>query len=150
MGHHISALVARAPIDLKAARHLDLPAFEAGSFGVVALDAAHSDFWAEKLAIENQYFSDMIFDSAIVHEFAHRLGMRRFVLLQTDYLGGVGDQWATVYHGPERVMEATKGGINEALALLGVVREGNTDEFDTIGLGAHRDFSDVFEKYWGR
>jgi len=87
---------------------------------------------------------------AILREFANRLGMGRFVLLQTEYFGGVGDQWATVYHGAERVMEVTRGGINKALALVGVVREGNSDEFDTIGLGAHRDFSDLFEKYWDR
>ena len=148
MGHHISALVARAPIDLEAAGHLDPPILEAGEFVIVALDSAHSDFWAEKLAIEYQNFSDMIFDSSIIHQFADRLGMDRFVLLQTDYFGGVGDQWATVYHGAERVMKVTKGGINEALALLGVVREGNKDEFDTIGLGAHRDFSDLFDANW--
>ncbi|MCG8435938.1 MAG: hypothetical protein MJA83_18110 [Gammaproteobacteria bacterium] len=148
MGHHISALVARAPIDLNAAKQLDLPVLPAGEFAIVALDPAHADFWAEKFAVEDQHFSDMTFDSKVIHEFANRLGMDRFVLLQTDYFGGVGDQWATVYRGAQRVMEVTKGGINEALALVGVVREGNSDEFDTIGLGAHRDFSDLFEKYW--
>jgi hypothetical protein len=42
---------------------------------------------------------------------------------------------------------ATGGPINRALRMLGVTAAANLDEFDTVGLGHHRDFYDLFEDY---
>ena len=63
-----------------------------------------------------------------------------------DYFGGMGDQAAAVW-GPngyllEPVIDTdveNTGPINQALRLLGVVTNGDEDEFDTVDLGRHRD-----------
>ena len=147
MGHQISALIAKAPIDTEAARQFDLPVIIQNDFAIVGLDAAHSDHWSEELGLENTDFSEMILDRPVTHEFALRLGMERYALIETDYFGGAGEQCAAVYHGSTIEMAATMGGINAALKLLGVKRRFNMDEFDTIGLGRHRSFGDQFQKY---
>ena len=148
MGHAISALIAAAPIDLDAARELDLPVFIQRGFAIVALHPGHCDWWTEKLGLENKDFSNILLDCPAMHEFAKRLGMERYALIDTDYFGGAGAQYAAVYHGSTKEMAETEGGINEALKRLGVFRAPGLDEFDTIGLGRHRSFDELFKKYW--
>ena len=80
-----------------------------------------------------------------------------FAIVETDYFGGKGSQAAAVYRGAVEIMapESTaigeasdsKGPINTALRLLGVTASGGCDEFDTVGLGHHRDFYDLFDAY---
>lgn len=72
----------------------------------------------------------------------------KFALISTDYFGGVGSQFATVYRNGERVFEVTENGINQALSVIGVTRNKGKDEFDSLDLGEHRDFGVYFEKYW--
>jgi hypothetical protein len=148
MGHHISALIARAPVDAAAARALDLPVIEQAGYAIVALHPDHTDYWTDQLGLPSDAQSAMLHDCAVVHEFARRLAMTRYALIETDYFGGIGRQLACVRDGSRRVMETTEGGINRALAMLGVVCEEGMDEFDTIGLGRHRDFAHLFEAYW--
>ena len=148
MGHRISALIAKAPIGTEVAQQFDLPVIVESGFVIVGLYAGHSDHWGEKLGLENTAFSEMILDCPVTHEFARRLGMERYALIETNYFGGHGEQFAAVYSGTTIEMPATKGGINEALKRLGVKRQSNMDEFDTIGLGRQRSFDDQFRKYW--
>lgn len=69
--------------------------------------------------------------------------------VEADYFGGVGGQCAAVWErgslafGPVTLREheappAAGTPISQALARLGVVRDGHLDEFDTVGLGRHR------------
>ena len=149
MGHNISALIAKAPIDMDAARQFDLPVFVQGGYAIVALHYEHCDHWTEKLGIEPCAGAwSIVLDLPVTHEFARRLGLGIYALIETNYFGGLGDQCAAVYHGDRVEMEPTKGGINAALRMLGVERQPDLDEFDTIGLGRHRSFDDHFEKYW--
>lgn len=68
--------------------------------------------------------------------------------LEADYFGGVGTQFAAVWHhgdlvlGP--VVKAAHGRspISQALRRMGVSAAGNTDEFDAVGLGRHRHVED--------
>jgi len=148
MAHNISALIAKAPIDLEAARQLDLPVFVQNGFVIVALYDRHVDFWTQKLGMESRALSEIILDFPVVHEFARRLGMDRYALIETDYFGGMGSQRAAAYCVADPQMEAEIGSINAALARIGVERAAGKDEFDTIGLADHRSFSDLFKKYW--
>jgi hypothetical protein len=148
MAHSISALIAKAPIALDAARQLDLPVFVQNGFAIVALFPEHCDSWTEKLGLQQQGRSTMLLDGPVTHVFAKRLGMEHYALIETNYFGGLGEQWAAVYSEGQTEMEPTKGGINAALSLLGVERQPGLDEFDTIGLGHHRSFDALFEKYW--
>ena len=148
MAHHISALVARLPIEVDEAKRLELPVFVEREFAIVALNPNHADHWTGQLGLPFESFSGMIHDSPTTQEFARRLGMSRFALIETEYFGGVGEQFATVYDGSERVFEVTEGGINAALKVIGVAAAPGMDEFDTVGLGKYRSFWDHFEKYY--
>ena len=65
--------------------------------------------------------------------------------IETDYFGGCGDQTAKVWENGVKIYEERDsfGPINDALEYLGVKRENGNDEFDTLGLGAYRDYQDL-------
>lgn len=153
MGHHITALVGRLPINDEAAEQYDLPVFkEAGFAIIIGLNASHSDFWFEKLGIPEIVDWEIILDCATTHFFASAIfGDVEYAIVETDYFGGIGVQAAAVYQ-PEKEIMATERGetgpINKALRLVGVKRSKSKDEFDTIGLGEYRSFDEAFEKYW--
>jgi hypothetical protein len=73
--------------------------------------------------------------------------------INTDYFGGCGDQSALAFadgrlatprSGAGRVLpwSSSIGPINDALAAIGVTRERDQDEFDSLGLGQHRSMDD--------
>jgi len=59
--------------------------------------------------------------------------------VETEYFGGVGDQYAVVAE-DGNIVSFWEGDhpINEALRRLGVEAEPGMDEFDTVGLGLYR------------
>ncbi len=62
--------------------------------------------------------------------------------LEADFFGGSGDQYSKAYVAGVAGFVAfgpTYNAINNALKLIGVVRTEGHDEFDTLGLGKHRD-----------
>lgn len=69
----------------------------------------------------------------------------RFALVVTDYFAGVGSQAAVVSvdGGPIR----PAGDINDALRALGATAAEGLDEFDTVGLDAHRSPPDYLDRY---
>lgn len=145
MGHGISAIVAQRPITQDKAEYYSLPVFGVGDYVIVGLDDTHADHWALKTGIGFKLLSDMAHDTAITLHFAKELGLREFALIHTDYFGGSGSQWATVYRDEVRVLKVTEDGINRALALIGVQGSQDLDEFETIGLHKYRQFDDYFE-----
>ncbi|MEM7775914.1 MAG: hypothetical protein AAF732_09920 [Pseudomonadota bacterium] len=148
MAHNISALITRRPLDETSAGELDLTLIVTGDFVIVPLYSNHSDYWMEKLGIPREMYSDMPHDTPITLEFARRLNIDCFALIQTEYFGGIGEQFATVYSGNHRMMDVTEGGINDALRMIGVVRQDGMDEFDSMELGKYREFSTYFKAYW--
>jgi len=70
----------------------------------------------------------------------------QYAIILTDYCGGIGEQVAHVYkHDQLASKEVTT--INQALSFLGVITKKGVDEFDTIGLSAHRTQPEYLEKY---
>lgn len=149
MGHHISAIIAMLPIDLDVAAQFDLPVFIENGLAIIALDPEHIDYWQRQLRLSDTYDQEIVLDCAITHYFAQCLGVSRYAIIETNYSGGTGAQAAVVYDCQQVIMPTTHGGINAALAVLGVQRSTATDEFDTIHLGKYRNFWDYFEKYRG-
>lgn len=148
MGHNISALIAKSPVDYDVAKKYDLPVFEENGFVIVALDVRHSDFWTEKLGLEFGYKSDVMMDCHATHYFARELGFNKFAIIFTDYHGGNGSQSAVAYENGVQILPATEGGINKALRLIGVKRKYFViDQFDVIKLGQYRSWDDYFQKY---
>jgi len=70
----------------------------------------------------------------------------RFALIKTEYFGGAGEQWACGFVGARRETNESAT-INDALRMLGVVKAGSLDEFDAVGLGAHRRSPDHLTRY---
>lgn len=145
MGHSISAIITKAPVQEAVASSYDLPVFVESGFAIIALFELHTDFWSKKLKLENRSLSKIILDDTVTHFFAKELGLSTFAVISANYFGGVGEQYATLYRNDELVLEGT---INEALKALGVQVLKGKDAFDSIGLSKYRDFSILFKKYW--
>jgi hypothetical protein len=60
--------------------------------------------------------------------------------IETDYFGGAGDQSAILWKDGKKKRYRKRLGhnIDDAAKELGVVCEGDFDEFDTLGLGRYR------------
>ncbi|GAB2198948.1 hypothetical protein [Sessilibacter sp. MAH4] len=144
MGHHIEAMITKGEINSEIAKSFGLPFFYHNGFTIVALFASHIDFWGDKLGIEHDSVGEIICDCSVSHYFAKNLELNKYAIIMTEYFGGIGEQYASVYSEGETIMPETKDGINEALRKIGVVRANNKDEFDTICLGNYRSFDEYF------
>jgi hypothetical protein len=159
VGHHISAVVFRGPYDEQRATEYDMkPIRLTAELTLFPLDARFTDHWAEKLSVTGLVAESPLLNSRVIHHMVNTLAADPlFAVIETDFTGGIGSQAAAVYRGAVEVMppESTeigpvgrsKGPINIALRLLGVVAIGEHDEFESVGLDRHRDFYDLFEAY---
>lgn len=145
--HIIEAIVAQAPIDSAAAATYELTCFEHEGFAIIALDDSHAAHWAEKLGLDDSPGAANRLDRPVIHFFAQQLGLGRYALIATAYVGGIGTQYGAVYENGRPLMPETEGGINAALKLIGVVPRGDADEFDTISLGRYRSFHRYYLDY---
>ncbi|MCA0204993.1 MAG: hypothetical protein LCH92_11665 [Proteobacteria bacterium] len=143
MGHELSAIVARGPGNAVAARRLGLTLVGAGAFVIVPLPEAGEG--SAPGGPDHRRLSDLRADCPLTLRAAAELGFDRFALIQSALVGGLGTQWATVYHGLERTMPAREGmaAINDALERIGVLPDAGRDAFATIGLGGMR-HADLF------
>jgi hypothetical protein len=150
MGHALLAVVAPKPINTQAAAELDLTVLDGGTHVIVPLYHRHLDAWTEKLGLAFEHHSQIIGDTPVLLHFAKVMGLTTYALVQTEYFGGTGTQFATVWESGVRTMPAKEGNgvINSALERIGVVPRDGKDAFDTIGLGTYRDGSVYFGSYW--
>lgn len=77
---------------------------------------------------------------------AHR-AKTSLAFVATEYSGGPGEQGAAAWTTTETIAYAYGefGYINRALQLIGVLRDNDLDEFDSIGLGWYRSNEDWME-----
>jgi hypothetical protein len=161
MGHHISAVLLSGPFDDQRAPSLDLrPIRLTPTLTLFPLDYRYVDFWSEKLGIAGFVSGRPLLNAKVIHHMVKCLALSPlFAVIETDYLG-VGSQAAAVYRGDVEIMrpestaigpvEKSSAPINKALRQLGIVAHRGRDEFDSVGLGRHRDFCDLFEAYGDR
>ncbi|WP_145053029.1 hypothetical protein [Paenibacillus xylanexedens] len=71
-----------------------------------------------------------------------KLGLVAYI--EAEYFGGTGSQSAMVWDSSQVIFEETlsQSAINRSLELLGVCKLQGKDEFDTVGLGRHRNTED--------
>jgi hypothetical protein len=151
MAHHIVALIAKGPINEAKAKSFDLPVFSENKYVVLGLDSAHSDFWSEKLGFPYTSGDSVVsLDVPVIHHFAKEIGIEEYALIETDYFGGVGEQFAIYYKNEKAIHSSTaKNSICIVLKALGVeTLKNDYDEFETVGLHRYRTFEDYFAKYW--
>jgi hypothetical protein len=154
VGHHIIALVLPRSFDASAAARFDLrPVPLPQSLTMFHIDHYFTAYWqavrGERGWLDVPPGLPSIFPcEAVVRTMARELAASpapAFAVVMTEYFGGVGGQWACTYVGEVRSKDVKT--INDALRALGVVRTGDLDEFDTVGLGDHRHQPDDLDRY---
>lgn len=157
MGHNITALAIAESYDREVAAHYDLiERLRHGPLVVFPIDHYWSAYWQAK---RGNVDGDLVFPSGmssnllphegvvrtVARELLHRVNPT-FAVIQSDYFGGHGEQWAIAYEG-ERSLLPANATVNSALRLLGVERTPGNDEWDTIGLADYRHNPDHLDRY---
>ena len=162
MGHAITALVLKGEFDIEKAKKYDLiPVKLKYDLSLFYIDSHYSCYWQYKMQtsgfLETNCKEITWFPSEVViHELMKKITNKedaRFAIIQTEYHGGMGSQYANVYKGRINANLSAKT-INQVLREIGVLKENGMDEFDTVGLGAYRvnpeylyKYSELTEKY---
>ncbi|MCC5577065.1 hypothetical protein IMZ11_15675 [Microtetraspora sp. AC03309] len=155
MGHHICALVVAGRVDAGHGHSVGLRAeLVHDDISVFPIDHYFSAYWAARRGSSAQLdlpdgLPATFPDEAVLCDLVREVtgtDEPRFAIIQTDYFGGIGDQWAVAFAGRRR-LTADQASINEALAALGVRASASADEFDVIGLGEFRSNPDHLERY---
>jgi hypothetical protein len=156
MGHHITALILKGNYNEEIAQTYDLAGKDIGfNLTLFHIDHYYSSYWQFKFELK-EYLKTaktdyMIFPTEIaLAELMKKVSVNppiEFAIISTDYFGGIGSQFASVYKNATLVSESITR-INQALEYLGVKRENGLDEFDTVGLDNIRSQPDILDKYY--
>lgn len=160
MGHAITAIITKNPIDENKAKELDLACFHEKNVTIIGLDTCHSEFWAKQFGIYDDssdffgYPAGVFVNSTL--KLAEAIGISKFALITTDYFGGIGVQAGRVFINNKEVIldgynsdDALFKGvtINATLKYIGVKKSLFKDEFDTINLSKYRSFDSYYDNY---
>jgi hypothetical protein len=150
VGHEIQGLVLAEPCDARAAEEwgvVPVPLRE--RMCLVHISHYFTAYWQKVRGVTGlldvpRDFPAIFPREAVVLNLATALtGDDRptFALIMTEYHHGLGDQWAAAFVAGRPVPGIRR--INDALGAIGVRRaRPGCDEFDTVGLGAHREDPD--------
>ncbi|MET7345218.1 hypothetical protein ACIOEZ_08140 [Streptomyces sp. NPDC087866] len=155
MSHEVCALVVAGPVDTQRALSVDLrAALVHDGISVFPVNHYFSAYWAAKRG--NSALLDLPEDislvfptEAVLRDLVREItgtDRPRFAIIETNYFGGIGDQWAVAFDGEER-LTPDQASINQALAALGVRATPDRDEFDVIGLDRFRSNPDYLDAY---
>jgi hypothetical protein len=158
VGHNITALIVSEPYDEGAAREWDVVGVPlGGGLRLVHINHYYTAYWQARRGGSAEFdvpseFPPVFPREGVVVSLAAALTCTgsndqqpTFVLVMTDYFGGVGDQWACAFVAGRRVRHVRD--INGALRTLGIQPAGGVDEFDTVGLADHRRSPDYLDRY---
>ncbi len=143
MGHLLNAIIARGPIAEAKAVERGLPVIFEGDFVIVPIhwdvlmELSRDDEPADGSAMN-------MFNTHVPHLLASELGMDPYVLIETCYHGGIGEQHASFHRADG--YELRNVSINTALRALGVNR---TPPYqDPLPKEAGPDLWDRLENWW--
>ena len=155
MPHCISAVILKGHFDSEVANFYDLLGVTLSfDLTMFPLDHYYTACWAKIINVSGQLPGskprNLIFPCDLV--IAH-LMMRItqttepvYAIIETNYFGGVGEQWALVYQGICLANDSITQ-ISPALQFLGVKHQNEMDEFDTVSLGNYRSMPEYLDKY---
>jgi len=156
MGHSITTLVLNGDCDAAAMQRYDLRPIDLGfRLQLCHIDHYYAACWQKKNGAHELLPLDLPDLPAIFPREGVLLQIARevlgtpepqFAVIMTEFMGGVGRQWAQVYTGGEIAGDSLHT-INHALRFLGVVSQPGIDEFDTVGLDRIRHNPEYLEKY---
>jgi hypothetical protein len=148
------AIVLTGPFDPAAAREYDLvPVALAPELTMFHVNQYFAAYWQARRAMRDELevpsdYPTIFPCEGVVRAIVVALTKSTaptYALIMTDYFGGAGDQWACVFTGTVRWPAVRR--INDALRALGVKARDDLDEFDTVGLSAHRSTPEYLERY---
>jgi hypothetical protein len=155
MGHNITALILKGNYNEEVAAAYNLPGKDLGfNLTLFHVDHYFSAYWQFKFGLKEYLKTPPLDYIVFPTELALAELMKKvaatadieFAIISTDYFGGMGQQFASVYKNETLVSESITT-INQALEYLGVKRENGLDEFDTVGLEKIRSQPDMLDKY---
>ena len=151
MGHCVTGLIAKSTVLEAFSREHSLhqPVALLSEFAILPLrDVDLDSFLVAPVSFDIEgfrYLSDQFLD--VLRRASHQ-GMLMY--FETDYFGGLGCQGAAVFQHGQLIfgpLSAKTGAINQGLKLLGIsIQQPARDEFETIGLGRHRDTESWIER----
>jgi hypothetical protein len=156
MGHAIAAVILKGNFDSEIAKSYDLLGIRLG-FELTMFPITHyyTACWRKILDVPGVLLGKqpdnlLIFPcELVVAHLIMKITNRAeplYAVIETDYFGGIGDQWALVYRGKDladnRIVQ-----ISPALRFLGVEPQNGMDEFDTVGLAKYRSMPEYLDKY---
>lgn len=156
MPHNITALILKGKYDKDIAIKYDLVAKDIGfNLTLFHVDHYFSAYWQFKFGLKEFLKTPptdyMIFPTEIaLAELMKKISATpdiEFAIISTDYFGGMGSQFASVYKNETLAGESITT-INQALAYLGVTCREGLDEFDTVGLVNIRSQPEILDKYY--
>ncbi|MDP8171253.1 hypothetical protein QJU96_08135 [Pasteurella skyensis] len=163
MGHNVVALITKQKPIKEKLEFIEMPNFVEKGFYIIPLNACHSIYlekkWGIYLEEDEEYFGGLgnIIYLKTIEKIAIEIGITDYALIGTDYFGGIGSQAAKVYKNSKQItIKNAKNydenclvgvDINSTLRAIGVIKERNKDEFDTINLSHYRCFEKYYEKY---
>ena len=139
MGHCVRAIIGahkdiqRIENDYCLAKGMKLPQ----GYGMIFLTDALLDNIGELFESANELSDPETVTSYLLQWYSFRT---KLVYMETDYFGGIGTQSGILYeNGNISIpLRSGEGAINTLLRELGVWREANKDEFDSLNLGIYR------------
>ncbi|WP_452222087.1 hypothetical protein [Lacinutrix salivirga] len=144
MGHNISAIIGENNVNKEKIKELGLAAAFESNYVIIILDFDAMIELEETLNKSSDSESiNLSWDCKLTKFIAKEIGLEKFALIQTDYFGGIGEQYASYFEDERKILSEV--GINEALKSLGVKTKDNQDEFDALNLGEYRE-SEYY--YW--
>ena len=146
MGHNISAIILQGKYDESTSAEFDLKGIDLG-FNLTLFPINHyfSAYWQAKLGtpglldINGVEYALYPCELALSELMAIISNDQETIysIISTDYFGGIGQQYANVYK-KQTIADNGISTINQALSFMGVKRKNGKDEFDSVGLSAHR------------
>jgi hypothetical protein len=138
MGHHINAIIGKkAETNIDAIKKFQLTAAFEKEYTIIILENDSVCYWADKLDYKIDSESENLhWASPIVFKIAKDIGFVKYAIIRTDYFGGWGDQFASLYENSTCLIKEST--INDVLKVLGVTAKAGNDEFDELNLGEYR------------
>lgn len=140
MAHHLQAIVGAAAVVARATElgltHAPIPL----AAGLAWVPVPHDDLdrLAETTTLARSPWDDRFVQlGGVLPAILTALSAHGAVAyIETEYFGGFGTQVATAFVRGARVLDCAS--VNDALRVLGVRAAPGRDEWDTVGLAAHR------------
>lgn len=156
MGHNIKALILKGGYDKTKVTKYDLVPIDLNEEGITMFHITdeYVEYWQHiiingvSLNSLDTLYPTLFPYSKVLNHIMKQVSSTTclFAVIQTEYFGGMGEQYACVYEG-ETIVPMKGTTINEALQLLGVLRLQDLDEFDTLGLSNYRRTPKYLDKY---